>query len=60
MDERLTEIRKAIDAFQMERARELVAEALAENPDAETYYLASQAAINHGQRLEYLQQGAGV
>ena len=56
MDERLTEIRKAIDAFQMERARELVAGALAENPNAETYFLAAQAAINHGQRVEYLRK----
>ena len=56
MDDRLKEIRKSIDAFQMERARKLVDEALAENPDAETYYLASQAAINHGQRMEFLQK----
>lgn len=56
MNERLAEIRKAIDAFQMDRARELVAEALAENPNAETYFLASHAAINHGQRVEYLRK----
>lgn len=56
MNERLAEIRKAIDAFQMDRARELVDEALAEDPDAETYYLASLAAINHGQRVDYLRK----
>ncbi len=56
MNQREVEIRQAIDAFQMERARELVAEALAENPDAEIYFLASQAAINHGQRVEYLRK----
>lgn len=40
----------------MDRARELADEALADDPNAETYYLASQAAINHGQRVEYLRK----
>ena len=56
MSDRRLEIRQAIDAFQMERARELVEVAIAEDPSAETYYLASQAAVQQGQRVEYLQK----
>ncbi len=56
MPERLAEIQQAIDSFQMERARELVSAELDENPGAAAYYLASQAALNHGQRVEYLQK----
>lgn len=56
MQNRLAEIQEAIDRFQMDRARELLQEELAENPSAESYFLGSQAAINHGQRIEYLQK----
>ncbi len=54
MTDRLAEIQVAIDRFQMDRARELIAEELEENPSADAYYLASQAALSHGQRVEYL------
>lgn len=54
MADRLAEIQEAIDRFQMDRARELIAEELDENPSPDAYYLASQAALSHGQRIEYL------
>ncbi len=54
MADRLAEIKEALDRFQMERARELIGEELEENPSAAAYYLASQAALSHGQRIEYL------
>jgi len=54
MAHRLAEIREAIDRFQMDRARELINEELEENPSADAYYLASQAALSHGQRIEHL------
>lgn len=54
MADRLAEIQEAIDRFQMDRARELIAEELDENPSAEAYFLASQAALSHGQRIEHL------
>lgn len=56
MGDRLAEIRWALDRFQMDEARDLVADELAENPGAEAYYLAAQAALNHGQRVEYLER----
>ena len=56
MADRLAEIQDALDRFQMERARELAALEVSENPSAEAYYLASQAAIKHGQRVELLQK----
>ncbi len=54
MTDRLAEIQEAIGRFQMDRARELIAEELEEKPSADAYYLASQAALSHGQRIEYL------
>ncbi|MDE2952589.1 MAG: RDD family protein [Chloroflexota bacterium] len=54
MADRLAEIQEAIERFQMDRARELIGEELEENPSADAYYLASQAALSHGQRIEYL------
>ena len=54
MTDRLAEIQEAIGRFQMDRARELIAEELEENPSADAYYLASQAALSHGQRIQYL------
>ena len=56
MADRLDDIRKALDAFHRERARELAEAELAENPSAEAYYLASLAARNQGQRVDYLRQ----
>ncbi|MBX3086385.1 MAG: hypothetical protein KF716_32410 [Anaerolineae bacterium] len=47
------EIKNAIDSFDIERARTLLREAL-KNPDAETYYLASQVALNDEQKTEFL------
>ena len=54
MAKKLVEIKEAIDRFQMERARELIAAELERNPSAEAYFLAAQAALSHGQRIEYL------
>lgn len=54
MSDKLNEIQRAIDTFQLDHARELLHEELAENPTADVYYLASQAAVNHGQRVDYL------
>ena len=56
MKDRLREIRQAIEGFQMDAARALLREELADDPGAEAWYLASQAALNHGQRVEYLQK----
>ena len=56
MGERLTEIQRALDSFQMEEARALAQEEIGENPSAAAFYLASQAALNHGQRVDYLKK----
>ncbi len=56
MADRLAEIQRALDEFRMDEARALAAEELAEKPSAAAYYLASLAARNHGQRVEYLQK----
>ena len=56
MTDRLAEIQQAIDSFQMDAARAMLREELAERPGADVYYLASQAAINHGQRVEFLEK----
>ncbi len=56
MADRLAEIQQAIKRFRMDEARALVQEELEEQPSAAAYYLASQAALNHGQRLEYLRK----
>lgn len=55
MADKLKEIQWALDSFQMEEARALVAQELEESPSAEAYFLAAQAALNHGQRVEYLE-----
>ena len=54
MTDRLAQIQEAIDRFQMDRARELIVAELEENPSADAYYLAAQAALSHGQRIEHL------
>lgn len=56
MGDRLAEIQRALDGFRMEDARELVAHELDENPSPAAYYLAAQAALNHGQRVKYLEK----
>ena len=56
MADRLAEIRAAIDRFQMDEARELASQELEMRPSAEAYYLASLAALNHGQRIRYLER----
>ena len=56
MGDRLAEIQRALDGFRMEDARELVAHELAENPSAAAYYLAAQAALSQGQRVEFLEK----
>ena len=56
MGDRLAEIQRALDSFRMDEARELAARELEENPSAAAYFLAAQAALNHGQRVEYLEK----
>ena len=56
MGERLAEIRDALDRFQMDWARELADQELRENPSAEAFHLASQAALNQGQRMAFLEK----
>ena len=56
MSDRITAIQTAIDSFQMDRARELLRDELQENPSPEVYFLASQAAVNHGQRVKFLEK----
>ena len=57
MTNTLDDIRAAIDSFDLDRARQLLREAF-QNPDAETYFLASRAAIDDDQRVEFLQKAA--
>ena len=56
MTNRLALVEEAIARFQMDRARALIAEELEENASAEAYYLASQAALSHGQRVQFLRK----
>ncbi len=56
MGERLMEIQRAIDGFRMDEARDLVEREIEENPSANAYYLAAQAALSHGQRVGYLEK----
>ena len=56
MGDKLTEIERALASFRMDEARELAQKELDENPSATAYYLASQAALNHGQRVDYLEK----
>ena len=60
MTDRLAKIQQAIDSFQMDAARALLREELADNPSAAAYYLASQAAVNHGQRVEFLEKALEI
>ena len=53
-------IRQAIDAFDLDEARRLLREALRDAPDAETYYLASLAAITPQQRTDFLRKSQAL
>ncbi|MFN7210320.1 MAG: RDD family protein [Aggregatilineales bacterium] len=48
------QIRNAIAINDLERARDLLRQALRESPDAETYYLASQVALSDEQKRDFL------
>ncbi|NDJ51794.1 MAG: hypothetical protein GYB68_01765 [Chloroflexi bacterium] len=50
------EIRAAIDSFDIDQARVLLRDALKDNPDAETYYLASMVALNDRQKRNFLEK----
>jgi len=60
MTDRLSDIRTAIDGFDVERARALLREELRESPSAEAYYLASQVALNDEQRKKFLQEALAL
>src|SRR5689334_8200310 len=51
----LSEIQDAIDRFDFDTARNLLREAL-KTPNAQTYYLASQVAIDDEQKIRLLQK----
>ncbi|PJF31373.1 MAG: hypothetical protein CUN51_03315 [Candidatus Thermofonsia Clade 1 bacterium] len=51
-----TEIRSAIAVNNLDRARDLLRQALQNNPNAETYYLASQVALSDEQKREFLRK----
>lgn len=50
------EIRSAIAVNDLDRARDLLRQALQNSPDAETYYLASQVALSDEQKREFLRK----
>lgn len=54
------EIRAAIATNDLERARELLRQALRESPDAELYYLASQVAVSEAQKREFLDKALAL
>jgi uncharacterized RDD family membrane protein YckC len=54
------EIRAAIAANDLERARALLRQALRESPDAEMYYLASQVALSEAQKREFLDKALAL
>lgn len=60
MTDRLNEIQDAIDNFQMDTARQLLREELQANPSADGYFLASQAAQTHGQRVRFLEKAINL
>src|SRR5262245_38353317 len=53
-----TQIRNALNALNIQEARNLVRQALQQTPDAETYYLASLVAISPQQKQDFLQKAA--
>ncbi|MFV9507784.1 MAG: hypothetical protein AB4911_24815 [Oscillochloridaceae bacterium umkhey_bin13] len=54
------QIKTAIDTFNVPQARELLREALQHEPDAETYYLAAQVAINPEQQQSFLEKAVAL
>lgn len=50
-----SEIKNAIDSFDLDKVRTLLRDAFKE-ADAETYYFASQVALNDTQKREFLQK----
>lgn len=52
----VSEIKVAIDSFDMEHARELLREALKQNPSADIYYLASLVTVNEEQKTSFLEK----
>lgn len=54
------QIKAAIDAFDLDRARALVRDALRSSPTADTYYLASQVALSDEQRQSFLRQAVSL
>ena len=56
----ISKIRLALDSQDVDQARDLLREALKENPSGEIYYLASCAALNEEQRVKFLEQAIEV
>ena len=56
MTDRLAAIQRALDAFQRDEARALLKEELKQHPSAAAYYLAAQAALTEGDRVNYLKK----
>ena len=56
MSDRLAAIQQALDRFQRDEARALLKEELKENPSADAYYLAAQAARTEGDRVKHLRR----
>lgn len=59
MSSKNPEIKAAIDSFDLSRARDLLREAMPE-ANAETFYLASRAALDDEQRLEFLERAVAL
>ena len=56
MSDKLAAIQQALDRFQRDEARALLREELKENPSADAYYLAAQAARTEGDRIKHLRR----
>lgn len=59
MSSKNAEIKAAIDSFDLSRARELLREAMPE-ANADTFYLASRAALDDEQRTEFLERAVAL
>lgn len=59
MSSKNAEIKAAIDSFDLSRARELLREAMSE-ANADTFYLASRAALDDEQRTEFLERAVAL
>ena len=60
MSSQLIEIKQAIDSFDLETARNLLRGEIQNNPSADIFFLASQAAINDVQRLLFLEKAVNL